>query len=74
MTSPPSPSLPRTSLAVKRALDVTLSATLLIGLSPLLLVLAAVVKASSQGEVLFRQQRIGKHGKPFTILKFRTMV
>jgi lipopolysaccharide/colanic/teichoic acid biosynthesis glycosyltransferase len=42
--------------------------------SPILLLAALAVRASSPGEVVFRQRRIGKDGKPFTILKFRTMV
>jgi lipopolysaccharide/colanic/teichoic acid biosynthesis glycosyltransferase len=53
---------------------VALAAALLATLSPILLAVAAVVRLSSPGEVLFRQRRIGKGGRPFTILKFRTMV
>lgn len=48
--------------------------TILLLLSPLLLLLAIGVKASSSGSVLYRQQRHGWHGNPFEILKFRSMV
>jgi lipopolysaccharide/colanic/teichoic acid biosynthesis glycosyltransferase len=44
-----------------------------VGLAPLLLVVASVVRLTSPGPVLFRQLRIGKMGKPFKMLKFRTM-
>ncbi|HEV2396657.1 MAG TPA: exopolysaccharide biosynthesis polyprenyl glycosylphosphotransferase [Candidatus Sulfotelmatobacter sp.] len=58
---------------VKRTFDL-LAATLgFIILSPVLLAIAALVKLSSPGPVLFRQERIGRHGKSFTLLKFRTM-
>jgi exopolysaccharide biosynthesis polyprenyl glycosylphosphotransferase len=58
---------------VKRAFDL-LAATLgLIFLSPVFLAIAALVKLSSPGPVLFRQERIGRHGNSFTLLKFRTM-
>ncbi len=61
-------------LVVKRAMDVVGSATLLVGLSPLLLVIAAAVKLSSPGPVLFRQERYGYMKRRFRMLKFRTMV
>jgi lipopolysaccharide/colanic/teichoic acid biosynthesis glycosyltransferase len=64
---------PRRYDAVKRLLDVMLSAMLLIVLSPLLLVVAALVKLTSQGPVLFKQQRMGQMMRPFVMLKFRTM-
>jgi exopolysaccharide biosynthesis polyprenyl glycosylphosphotransferase len=57
----------------KRTLDILGSLALLIVLSPILLVVAALVKLTSAGPVLFRQTRIGEHGKPFKMLKFRTM-
>src|SRR5262249_5901974 len=63
---------PMTTFA-KRALDIVGSAALLIALSPLLLAIAAIVKMTSAGPVLFRQTRIGGEGRPFTMLKFRTM-
>lgn len=58
---------------VKRTFDVLTAALGLLILSPLFLAIAAVVKLSSPGPVLFRQERIGRHGKSFTLLKFRTM-
>jgi lipopolysaccharide/colanic/teichoic acid biosynthesis glycosyltransferase len=58
---------------VKRAFDLLVSLSLLAALSPLLLVLVFAVRASSPGPALFRQRRVGRHGRPFTILKFRTM-
>jgi exopolysaccharide biosynthesis polyprenyl glycosylphosphotransferase len=59
--------------AAKRATDVALAAVLLVALSPLFLVLAALVRAASRGPVLFRQERMGLDGRPFSMLKFRTM-
>jgi lipopolysaccharide/colanic/teichoic acid biosynthesis glycosyltransferase len=50
------------------------SAILLIVLSPLLLAVALLVKLTSRGPVLFRQQRLTRNGEEFTLLKFRTMV
>jgi len=61
-------------LALKRALDAAGAAALLGALSPLLLLLAAAVKADSRGGALFRQERAGQGGRLFTIYKFRTMV
>jgi exopolysaccharide biosynthesis polyprenyl glycosylphosphotransferase len=59
--------------AVKRAADFVLSALLLMVLSPLMGLIAIGVKLTSAGPVLFRQRRLGLEGKPFTLLKFRTM-
>jgi exopolysaccharide biosynthesis polyprenyl glycosylphosphotransferase len=56
-----------------RTVDIVTSATLLVFASVPLLILAAIVKFDSPGPVLFRQRRVGINGKPFTILKFRTM-
>ena len=60
--------------ALKRALDLAASAILLVILSPLLLLIALMVAATSRGPVIFRQSRIGKLGRPFTLYKFRIMV
>jgi lipopolysaccharide/colanic/teichoic acid biosynthesis glycosyltransferase len=57
----------------KRMIDVLGSVTLLALLSPIFCVIAAAVKLTSRGPVLFRQTRIGEHGTPFTFLKFRSM-
>lgn len=58
----------------KRLFDVLLSAIGLLVLSPLLLAVALWVRLDSPGPVFFRQERIGRHGVPFRIHKFRTMV
>ncbi|MGW7378397.1 exopolysaccharide biosynthesis polyprenyl glycosylphosphotransferase [Streptomyces sp. NPDC054794] len=58
--------------AGKRVLDVLVSGTLLVLVSPLLLVCAAVLRITDGPGVVFRQERIGKDGRPFTLLKLRT--
>lgn len=58
---------------VKRGIDIAGSACALLVLSPLMLVIAALVKLTSEGPILFRQQRVGAYGKRFTFLKFRSM-
>ncbi|WP_396652833.1 sugar transferase [Microbacterium sp. Marseille-Q6965] len=60
--------------ALKRGIDLALALTLILALSPLMTALALVVKASSPGPVLFRQERVGHMGKTFLMLKFRSMV
>lgn len=60
--------------AVKRLFDIVVSAVALWALLPLLLVVALLVKLSSRGPILFKQQRVGLHGRPFNMLKFRSMV
>ncbi|HEY7446718.1 MAG TPA: sugar transferase [Vicinamibacterales bacterium] len=57
----------------KRWLDIVGSVALLVGLSPLFLLIACAVKLRSPGPVFYRQVRIGHEMKPFTMLKFRTM-
>lgn len=61
-------------LLVKRALDITLSATALIVLLPAMLLIAALIRLTSPGPALFRQERCGLNGRRFTLYKFRTMV
>lgn len=70
------PTLDRRLLAAvaKRTLDVIVSTLALVITAPLLVVIAIAIKTSSPGPVLFGHERLGKHGVPFTCLKFRTMV
>jgi exopolysaccharide biosynthesis WecB/TagA/CpsF family protein len=57
----------------RRFLDITVSTSALVLLSPLLALTALAIKADSRGPVFFRQTRVGRNGTPFTILKFRSM-
>ena len=59
---------------LKRTIDIVVSALGLVILSPLLIVLTAVVKLTSRGPVLFMQERMGLDGRRFRMIKFRTMV
>ena len=59
--------------AIKRGLDWVFSSCLIVTLSPLLGAIALWVKTDSKGDILFRQERIGKDGQPFVIYKFRSM-
>lgn len=59
--------------AAKRALDIAASTGLLLLTLPLMLIVALAIKLESRGPVLYRQERVGLHGKPFTLLKFRSM-
>jgi exopolysaccharide biosynthesis polyprenyl glycosylphosphotransferase len=65
---------PRSTQAMKRAMDVFVSGVLLVLISPLLLVTSIAILVDSGRPVFFRQERCGKDGHPFTMLKFRTMV
>jgi len=62
------------ALILKSTFDRVTAAVALAGLAPLFLALALLVRLTSPGPVLFRQKRAGLHGKPFTMLKFRSMV
>ncbi len=70
---PKGDSLGKLFMLTKRVMDIGGSLTLLILGSPILLIVAAAIKVSSKGSILYRQQRIGQYGKPFTFLKFRSM-
>lgn len=61
------------NLMAKRALDVVGSLLALVVFSPVFAVIAALVKLTSEGPVLFKQVRVGQYGQPFTFLKFRSM-
>jgi len=60
--------------AIKRVSDIVLTSIGLLIISPVMLAIAAGVKFQDGGPVIFRQARIGREGKPFTMLKFRSMV
>lgn len=66
--------MPAWQFSIKRVIDIMASALALIVLLPFLLVIAVLVKLSSPGPIFFTQERIGKYGEPFKIIKFRTMV
>jgi len=69
----PVPQPSRGYLIAKRVMDVVICGVGLVLLSPLLALIALWVKMDSQGPVLFKQLRIGRHQKPFYCLKFRSM-
>jgi lipopolysaccharide/colanic/teichoic acid biosynthesis glycosyltransferase len=64
----------RLAIAAKRAFDFVVSAVLLVVSIPILLAIALAVKLDSPGPILFRQDRIGRGGEAFGMLKFRTMI
>jgi exopolysaccharide biosynthesis polyprenyl glycosylphosphotransferase len=64
----------RSSLAFKRAIDFAGAAVGLLLLGPLMLIVALTIRLTSQGPVLFTQERIGRRNRPFHMVKFRTMV
>jgi exopolysaccharide biosynthesis polyprenyl glycosylphosphotransferase len=61
------------SRLLKRSFDVVVATGMLIVLAPFLLVIALSIKLGSRGPILFRQARVGRHGREFQMLKFRTM-
>jgi exopolysaccharide biosynthesis polyprenyl glycosylphosphotransferase len=61
------------ALCIKRAFDIILSLIMLILLLPVYIFLAIAIKLTSTGTVFYKQERIGLHGIPFNIIKFRTM-
>jgi exopolysaccharide biosynthesis polyprenyl glycosylphosphotransferase len=67
------PRLSRSSNLIKRSMDIAVSAFGLVLLSPAFAVIAVLIKLGSPGPVFFRQLRVGAHGQPFSIYKFRTM-
>ena len=75
---PPSPAPRRgaghsVQLSIKRAIDVAVAGVALVVLSPLMLVISALILATMGPPILFRHRRLGLHGREFTLLKFRTM-
>ncbi|HEV2998271.1 MAG TPA: sugar transferase [Solirubrobacteraceae bacterium] len=66
--------LTRSSAALKRAFDLFGATVGLLAIAPLMIAMAIAIKLDSRGPVFFRQLRVGRHGKPFRVFKFRTMV
>ena len=64
----------KNNLVFKIVFDRFVSAFMLVGLLPLFLIIAIMIKADSNGDVFFRQERVTQYGKRFRIYKFRTMV
>ena len=62
------------NLTIKRGLDFILTLVGTIITSPVILVISILIKCKSKGPVFFKQERLGLHGRPFRIIKFRTMV
>jgi exopolysaccharide biosynthesis polyprenyl glycosylphosphotransferase len=67
-------SLPRSSRVLKRAFDLFGATLAIVCTAPLMAVIALAIRLDSPGPVLFRQVRVGRDGRPFRILKFRSMV
>ena len=63
----------RSQLGIKRTMDIVCSALALLVLAPVMLAIAAAIRATSRGPIFFRQQRVGQYGQVFTFLKFRSM-
>lgn len=66
-------SMSGTERAIKRAFDIVASAVGMIVMSPVYLAITAAIKIEDHGDAIFTQERIGYHGKPFTLYKFRSM-
>jgi Sugar transferases involved in lipopolysaccharide synthesis len=60
-------------MLLKRITDIVIASSALLGSAPLLLLVAAAIKADSRGPVIFKQKRVGRSGQIFEIYKFRTM-
>lgn len=64
----------RATLFFKRLFDFLFALILFVILFPVLIIISVLIKATSKGNVIFKQKRVGKYGKEFYVLKFRTMV
>jgi exopolysaccharide biosynthesis polyprenyl glycosylphosphotransferase len=62
------------ALAIKKTLDICVSLFLIVCLSPALIIIAALIKLTSPGPIIFKQARVGLRGRQFNLFKFRTMV
>lgn len=61
-------------ISLKRGADILIASLVLVGLLPFIAIISVLIKIDSKGKVFYKQTRIGKNGKYFTIYKFRTMV
>jgi exopolysaccharide biosynthesis polyprenyl glycosylphosphotransferase len=68
------PVLPRYARLMKRTVDLAASAAVLVLAAPAMALIALAIKIDTKGPVVFRQRRVGKDGRPFELVKFRTMV
>jgi len=66
--------IPRSTRILKRGFDLVVGTLLLVPIAPLAILIAIAIKLDDRGPVLFKQTRAGRNGKPFTMVKFRTMV
>jgi exopolysaccharide biosynthesis polyprenyl glycosylphosphotransferase len=66
--------MPEWEKKLKRLMDILISLLLLIISSPILIIVSVAIKIDSEGPVLFKQERLGQNGKPFKVLKFRSMI
>ena len=66
--------MPAWQFSLKRSIDIAASALALVILSPVYLIIGIIVWCTSRGPMFFLQERIGKYGRPFNIIKFRSMV
>ena len=62
------------ALAIKKIMDISGSVLLIIGLSPVLLLISILIKLTSKGPIVFKQSRVGLRGRQFSLYKFRTMI
>jgi exopolysaccharide biosynthesis polyprenyl glycosylphosphotransferase len=62
------------ALAIKKIMDISVSALLIICLSPVLLLISILIKLTSKGPIVFKQARVGLRGRQFSLFKFRTMI
>ena len=70
---PQGKTVPKTTLIIKRTFDITASAAGMLLLAPVFFWIASIIRRDSPGPVFYRGARMGRGGKPFSILKFRTM-
>ena len=69
----PSAAPARSSLAIKRVIDLVSCAIGVIVLAPVFLIIAVAIKLDSRAPVFYRHERVGRNGRPFRLLKFRSM-